>query len=623
MALQRLRDFYQTTNANSFDDLLKLKVVVTEKIAAASFHVRRTVEGFDYYKSGSNEPMDMVDRTLTSLYEIGIKHFQSLNTNVKQDMPSDWKFGFEYLPETNISSVQYDQIPYNFMILTHIQVMNPTGKSKKVITDPVVLKEWATKMQVQAPSVVFEGQLSIEQQRMLTSVLAMSNEAFEKRFGNQSFTEYAYKLFNPSAYKSVLNEDLSKPIDGLVVSFVESTQIKSFKLDAITSIKEKEGDGREASHMYQITMVDILEFFTNFKLDGVELTETAPDQRYLQLMSVMFNAYVKENATKYIGVDFNSAEFSKSELFKLNTKWIMNETTIRYVENPILGELFKIVIGSFNKKKIKESSLLNQTMIEQLNSIIDDIDAKVYVENTDENAVHHFNNFLLHNKIKGTKTDLNEALKVDYKEQGLQKVNMFVGRFQPFTLGHAKVLESLYNENKLPVVVFLVKAAKEKKDDAVKRPYDVDTQIEMFELVKRQYKFLENIFVVPSAGIDILFNTLRPQYEPVLWGTGSDRLKAYSYMANSDKYRDELGVLPDFGMFEIKRGDDDISATKVREALEKGDQKTFNSMTPNALHSMYNELKSKLEMSLQAAESVQQDNETILTFEQFKQYDIK
>ena len=118
MALQRLRDFYQTTNANSFDDLLKLKVVVTEKIAAASFHVRRTVEGFDYYKSGSNEPMDMVDRTLTSLYEIGIKHFQSLNTNVKQDMPSDWKFGFEYLPETNISSVQYDQIPVSYTHLT-------------------------------------------------------------------------------------------------------------------------------------------------------------------------------------------------------------------------------------------------------------------------------------------------------------------------------------------------------------------------------------------------------------------------------------------------------------------------------------------------------------------------
>lgn len=617
MALQRLRDFYQSTNANTFDDMLKLKVVVTEKIAAASFHVRRSMDGFEYYKSGSNESMNMIDRTLTSLYEIGIKHFQSLGSDVKQDMPSDWKFGFEYLPETNISTVQYDQTPYNFMILTHIQVMNPTGKSKKVITDPVVLKEWATKLQVQAPSVVFEGQLSIEQQRMLSSVLSMSNEAFEKRFGTESFTEYAYKLFNPSAYKSVLNEDLSKPIDGLVVSFVESTQIKSFKLDAVTPIKEKEGDGREASHMYQITMVDILEFFTNFKLDSVKLTETAADQRYLQLMSVMFNAYIKENATKYIGVDFNSADFAKSELFRLNTKWIQNETTLRYVENPILGELFKIVIGSFNKKKMKESTLLNQTMIEQLNSIIDDIDAKIYVENADENAVHHFNNFLLHNKIKTTKTDLNEALKVNYKEQGAQKVNIFVGRFQPFTLGHAKVLESLYKENGLPIVVFLVKAGKEKKDDAIKRPFDVDTQIEMFEMVKKQYKFLENIFVVPSAGIDILFNELRPTYEPVLWGTGSDRLKAYSYMANSDKYRDELGVLPEFGMFEIKRNDDDISATKVREALEKDDKKTFDKMTPSSLHGMFNELKSKLELSLSMSESLQDEDENILTFEQF------
>jgi hypothetical protein len=183
-------------------------------------------------------------------------------------------------------------------------------------------------------------------------------------------------------------------------------------LDAIDLTNENESD-REGSHMYQLTMVDILEFFTDFNLEAVELTETAADKRYLELVSVMFNAYIKENATKYIGVDFNPAEFSKSELFRLNTKWIQNETTIRYVENPILGELFKILVGSFNKRKVKESALMNQTMIDQLNTVIDEIDKKIYVENTDENAVHNFNNFLLHHKIKGAKTDLNEALKVD------------------------------------------------------------------------------------------------------------------------------------------------------------------------------------------------------------------
>lgn len=619
MALQRLKDFYQATNSNTFNELLKQKVVVTEKIAAASFHVRRGLDGFEYYKSGNNEPMTMVDRTLTSLYEIGIKHFQSLVKDTKLDMPTDWKFGFDYLPEASVSSIQYDQTPYNFMILSHIQVLSNTGKVKKVLTDPVVLTEWAAKLEVQAPSVVFEGILDEQQRKLLVNLLATSNEAYAERFANESFTQYVYKMFNPAAYKSVLNEDLVKPIDGLVLSFIDSTQIKSFKLDDLKA--ESQSETREGSHMYQLTMVDILEFFSGYDISAIELTESAPDKRYIQLISAMYNDYVKENATKYVGVNFQPADFAKSEMFELNTKWIENEKTLTYVENPMLAELFKIVLGSFNKRKIKESSLMNQTMIDQLNEIIDKIEEHIFAETTDENAIYNFNTYMLHNKIKTTKSNLNEALKVNHTEQGKEKVNIFVGRFQPFTMGHVKVLETLYKQNGFPVVVFLVKAAKAKKEDAIKRPYDTETQIEMFKHVQKEYKFLKDVIVVPSAAIDVMFNELRPKYEPVLWGTGTDRMKAYGYMVNNDKYREELGVLPEFELHEIQRGDDDVSATKVRAALESGDEKEFNKMTPSSLHSMFKELKEKLEKSLSLVEAVETFEESeILTFEQFKQF---
>ena len=620
MALQRLRDLYQATNPNTFNDMLKMRVVVTEKIAGASFHVRRGLDGFEYFKSGNTEAMTIVDRTLSSLYEIAIKHFQSLSLSEKNNMPSDWKFGFEYLPETNISNIDYDTTPYNFMVLTHIQVIGSNGKTKKVLTDPKILKEWATKLQVQEPSIVFDGFLNEDQKRNLVSLLSMSNEAYAKRFGSESFTSHIYKLFNPSAYKSVLNEDLNKPIDGLIISFADSSAVKSYKLDEFKQTNESES--RESSHMYQLTMVDLLEFFSTFDLDQIELLETASDKRYLELISAMYNAYVKENATKYVGVDFGAADFSKSELFNINTKYIQNEKTIQYVSNPILGELYKIVLSSFSKRKIKESSLLNTTMLEQLNSIIDKIEQKVFIENADENAIYNFNNFLMHNKIASTKTNINEALKINYPEQGKEKVNMFVGRFQPFTLGHAKVLETIHKQNGYPVVVFLVKAAKVQKDDATKRPYDTETQIQMFMNVQKQYPFLKEIFVIPSAGIDLMFNEMRPKYEPVLWGTGTDRFKTYGYQVNNDKYREALGVLPEFGLFEIKRDDDDISATKVRESLLNDDKKTFEKMTPRSLHVMYSELKQKLEQSISEKIEIE-DNIEILTFEQFKQTHIQ
>jgi cytidyltransferase-like protein len=249
--------------------------------------------------------------------------------------------------------------------------------------------------------------------------------------------------------------------------------------------------------------------------------------------------------------------------------------------------------------------------------MIDKIEQKIFVENADENAIYNFNNFLMHNKISSTKNVVTEALKINYPEQGKEKVNMFVGRFQPFTLGHAKVLETIHKQNGFPVVVFLVKAAKAQKDDAVKRPYDTETQIQMFEAVKKQYSFLKEIFVIPSAGIDLMFNEMRPQYEPVLWGTGTDRFKTYGYQVNNDKYRDELGVLPEFGLYEIKRDDDDISATKVRESLVNGDKKTFEKMTPKSMWPLFSDLKQKLEASLATVESLKESID-FMTFEEFK-----
>ena len=367
--------------------------------------------------------------------------------------------------------------------------------------------------------------------------------------------------------------------------------------------------------MYQITIAGLIEFISTFEMKDIQLNEENADWRYIELMSVLFNTYVKEHSAKFIGVNFESADFADSDSFKLNTKYIKNETTLSYVENSILAELFKITLGSFRKKRSKESDIINAEMLEHLNQIVETIDKKVFVENTDENSIYDFNNFILHNRVKSS-VNLNEALKVDHPEQGGELVNMFVGRFQPFTLGHAKVLETIHKENGHPVVVLLVKAKNKKKEDAFKRPYDEKTQLDMFKAVQRQYPFLKEIFVIPTGGIDTMFNAMRPKYEPVLWGTGSDRMKTYGFQVNKDSYREDLGVRSDFGLFEIPRTDDNISATQVRNAMLDGDEKLFKSTTPKALHKMYGELKKKLEDSVGTSES-NEVTESLLTFKQF------
>ena len=195
-------------------------------------------------------------------------------------------------------------------------------------------------------------------------------------------------------------------------------------------------------------------------------------------------------------------------------------------------------------------------------------------------------------RVKNKTTVLNEALNVPHKEKGKKPVNMFVGRFQPFTLGHVKVFEKMYKENGLPVVVYMVRGG---KPDPEKRPFDEDMQQAMFAKMKKQYPFLEASFVVPNGAIDTMFAAARPAYEPMMWGYGTDRKKAYGGMINKQSYRDDLGVDPSFKGYEIPRTGENISASKVRNALKIDDEKSFKKMTPKSIHSFYKTLQNTLQ----------------------------
>lgn len=620
MALKKLREHFQDTNINAFHKLLGNRVLVVEKISAPSFYVRRVNDKFEFYKSSNSKPLTLIDRTMMSLYEVAIKHVQSLSPESKNQLPNDFKFGFDYLPETTVSEYAYEEVPHNNLILTHIQQLTENGKVKKTIIDPTIINKWATVLDVQSQKPVFDGMLQQEQKEKLIKLLEMNDKQFSQSFdylvetdNMTSFTKEMYKIFNPNATKTMLQRDLESEIDGLVLNFVEGKKIQSYKLEDF--IRKPLNEGRESSHIYQITIADILEFVSLYNFEGIQLNEESVDERYLELMSIVFNDYVAENSSKFIGVNFESAEFSTAESFRLNPNFIKNEKTVKHVSNDILAELFKITLGTFRKERTKSSDILNDDMIKHLNGMVEKINKVVLAENTNETSIYDYRNFMLHNKIV---TTMNEALKVDHTEQGKEPVNIFVGRFQPFTLGHAKVLEAIHKQNGHDVIVFLIKSKTKKKGDEFRKPYSEELQVKMFKQVQKQYKFLKDIIILDRASIDYMFNALRPKYEPVLWGTGSDRVKSYSGQVYKDTYRDELNVRADFELYEIPRTDDNISATKVRNAMLDGNEKDFRAMTPKSLHKMYPTLKAELEKSMQTVNAGKvQEKVGLMTFEQF------
>ena len=168
------------------------------------------------------------------------------------------------------------------------------------------------------------------------------------------------------------------------------------------------------------------------------------------------------------------------------------------------------------------------------------------------------------------------------------RVNLLQGRFQPFTLGHMKCVEEAAKEG-IPTVIAQI----ETKTADKKHPFtSKDLEPVMDNLVNETKDILDYMDVKNADIVKIGELFASKGYEIVSWTCGTDRIKDYEKMAK--KYHDQAGLADDFHMIEVKRTDEDISATKVREAIKVGDKTTFDRLTPKCIHKFYDMFKMKL-----------------------------
>ena len=173
----------------------------------------------------------------------------------------------------------------------------------------------------------------------------------------------------------------------------------------------------------------------------------------------------------------------------------------------------------------------------------------------------------------------------------MKKVNICLGRFMPFTNGHYKMIEYGLKHNGLPTVIFMISNKKMDK----KHPFSDELIQKEMDMLKKSLKGIENTVYVSSADIVKLGQwCYENNYEPQLWITGSDRLAAYKRQAENPKYQD-LGHFPSsFTTLEVPRTDEDISATKVREAIMNDDLDTFKKMMPEGTEKLFDDFKEAL-----------------------------
>lgn len=149
----------------------------------------------------------------------------------------------------------------------------------------------------------------------------------------------------------------------------------------------------------------------------------------------------------------------------------------------------------------------------------------------------------------------------------MKPVNIVLGRFQPYTKGHQACVDTAFDEVGLKTVLCIIETPDNKVDE--RHPFPTSMIIPWIEKMMHGGCHIQDYVLVKNADIAKIVDALHNKdYELASWTCGTDRYPAYSRQCKG--YWEKVGLPEEPKCIEVKRGDDDVSATKAREALKTG-----------------------------------------------------
>jgi hypothetical protein len=129
-------------------------------------------ENISFYKKDQENPITRVDRILMSYYEKPINYIEALPQDLKYEIPRGWRFGMLYFPTTKPVRIEYERVPKNHLILTHITVRDEFGDNIRSIQDKKELDIWAEKLGIEKSPIIFQGKLNEDQRISIMDFLS-------------------------------------------------------------------------------------------------------------------------------------------------------------------------------------------------------------------------------------------------------------------------------------------------------------------------------------------------------------------------------------------------------------------------------------------------------------------
>lgn len=366
--MSKLITLNSINNEDILETLFNNEIIVYEDIQASKIWVNWRGVNFDIKaKSINSDSINLIDLTMQNYYNYAVDYFNNLDIRIKSLLNKKWWFCFEYFPDEQPANIEYNRVPKNKLVLTAI---NKNGKYNFTVEE---LEEYARLFEVDVLPIIYQGRLSEKMIEGIKYFINTSEEDLEYVFGEKSFAFFFYKLLDPNSKNSFLMiDEYQDNIEKLI--FKTKDGEASFEILNPLYKRISDNNSTEFVEIYTLILINFLNFCQTYDLEEIKLKGNKRDEIYIYLICKLFNFYMVEIKDDLLNFDFVVPEFFDKEKFKINTELITNKLTLEYIkEDDKLEYIFKIILGSFNKKRKKAIGIFTDNTLVLFNNFVSKI----------------------------------------------------------------------------------------------------------------------------------------------------------------------------------------------------------------------------------------------------------
>lgn len=603
--INNLKEIYEKKGESFLNGLLNQYVIINEKVDGAFFGVKKTQEdAFKYFKKSGE--ITYVDQVLMKYYNPAIQHFQNLSDEKRQRIPANFFFGFEYFTKSDIRSSKRAELPKNNLVLSYIHRLDESGKIIETLQSKDQLTRWATYLEVDAPPIIFEGKLDDEQKSKILEFVYTEQKDLEEKFKTTSFTKHIISVLCPDEKSEFSDRELETIVFRFYGEDSENEAFLAKLVDPIFQQRTHEVQPKTSNSQDYIWLIviDLMNHFEMYDIDDLRnmiSDSESYEQKYIDLINQIFKEFLADYSEKYDGLELEVPEYLKRPEFELDVNLVGDPEVVNLIKkNSTNLEIYKVLLNFFRKVRKKSSAgFFTSDMVSQLNLIVQKIKNIIMGDAVYEGLFPSFSEFIGAPSDYMAMSEVEHAKQIGEKTEA-QTVNILIGGFQPVTMGHIKAAKALKEKNGNKTVFIAIKREVPTK----KSPFSLEMTKLMLNKVQQEYsELIASVMIVPSGQISDIIKELRPQYEPILWGTTDRRVKDYALQFDYIKKRDiPLRISKDFKIVELPSF---VKSEEIIDLIKTSNFEGFKKETPASISSEFFNLQKEVGKTIDVNEANQ------------------